>query len=75
MDERIRPKIGLIMGIFTFRKRERELGLWVLDKSHCWRLFSICSKFLKKIEEKGSDWKVLRRKQGMDSPFLLLGKS
>ena len=24
MDERIRPKIGLIMGIFTFWKRERD---------------------------------------------------
>ena len=36
MDERIRPKISLRMGIFTFWKRERELGLWVLEKSHCW---------------------------------------
>ena len=36
MDERIRPKIGLRMSIFTFWKRERELGLWVLENSHCW---------------------------------------
>ena len=35
MDESIRPKIGLRMGISRFRK-ERELGLWVLEKSHCW---------------------------------------
>ena len=27
MDERIRPKIGIRIGIFTFWKRERELGL------------------------------------------------
>ena len=35
MDERIRPKIGLRMGILRFGKR-RELGLWGLEKSHCW---------------------------------------
>ena len=35
MDERIRPKIGLRMGISRFGKG-RELGLWVLKKSHCW---------------------------------------
>ena len=27
MDEMIRPKIGLRIGIFTFWKREKELGL------------------------------------------------
>ena len=33
-----------------------------------------CSKFCKKREEKSKlDWKVLRRKQGMDYPFCLLG--
>ena len=36
IDERIRPKIGHRMGIFMFWKMERELGLWVLKKSHCW---------------------------------------
>ena len=37
IDERIRPKIGLIMGIFhVLAKGERELGLWVLEKSYCW---------------------------------------
>ena len=35
MDERIRLKIGLGMGILRFGKG-RELGLWVLEKSHCW---------------------------------------
>ena len=35
MDESIRPKIGLRIGISHFGKR-RELGLWVLEKSHCW---------------------------------------
>ena len=34
MNEMIRPKIGLRMGISRFGK-ERELGLWVLEKSHC----------------------------------------
>ena len=33
MDERIGPKIGLRMGISRFGKR-REIGLWVLEKSH-----------------------------------------
>ena len=36
MDERIRPKIGLRMGIFSCFGKGRELGLWVLEKSHCW---------------------------------------
>ena len=36
MDERIRPKIGLRMAIFTFWKIERELGLWVLERSYYW---------------------------------------
>ena len=35
MDESIRPKIGLKMGISRFGKG-RELGLWVLEKSYCW---------------------------------------
>ena len=35
IDESIRPKFGLRMGISRFGK-ERELGLWVLEKSHCW---------------------------------------
>ena len=34
MDESIRPKIGLRMGISRFGKG-RELGVWVLEKSHC----------------------------------------
>ena len=32
-------------------------------------------KVLQDNRRKRSDWKVLRRKKGMDSPFLLLGKS
>ena len=35
MDESIRPKFGLRMGISRFAKG-KELGLWVLEKSHCW---------------------------------------
>ena len=35
IDESIRPNIGLRMGISRFGKG-RELGLWVLKKSHCW---------------------------------------
>ena len=35
MDESIRPKIGLRMSISRFGKG-RELGLWVLEKSHRW---------------------------------------
>ena len=31
--------------------------------------------FQEKRRKKKLDWKVLRRKQGMDSPILLLGKS
>ena len=31
-------------------------------------------KVLQENIREGSDWKVLRREQGMDSPFWLLGK-
>ena len=72
MDERIRPKIGLRMGISHFGKGRESYGYGFLRRA----IVGDDSPLFKVLQEKRRKsklaWKVLRRKQGMYYPFCLL---